>query len=210
MEAWVSMKRISILLSVSSLENSQHRLLLFNYVKETDNDDDMVPGFAPQNAESPVLLDLAYSHMCFTYSSGAQESDNCLVPEADIFQLGPLQWDIRLHAGCLLGIIGPVACGKTTLLLSLLGELTSHFVGDTATNTLSVNKSSYLPTFSYCPQVPVMHNGNVQFNIIFGSPFDKNRYDEVVEGCGLLPDVSRYSVSCFYYYYYYYYFIVDS
>jgi ABC-type multidrug transport system fused ATPase/permease subunit len=77
-------------------------------------------------------------------------------------------------------VTGPTGCGKTSLLLSLLGE-TIHESG-TATCPRDV---------AYVPQTAWLQNDSVRQNILFYSPFDQNRYDAVVSACGLLPDLEQ-------------------
>jgi ATP-binding cassette subfamily C (CFTR/MRP) protein 4 len=38
---------------------------------------------------------------------------------------------------------------------------------------------------SYASQIPWVFSGTVRENILFGSQLDKDRYDRVVEACGL-------------------------
>lgn len=77
-------------------------------------------------------------------------------------------------------VSGPTGCGKTSLLLSLLGE-TIHESG-TATCPRDV---------AYVPQTAWLQNDSVRQNILFYSPFDQNRYDAVVSACGLPPDLAQ-------------------
>ena len=42
---------------------------------------------------------------------------------------------------------------------------------------------------AYVPQQAWIQNATVQYNIVFGKNFDKRRYNKVLEGCALLPDL---------------------
>ncbi|KAJ4268320.1 ATP-binding cassette transporter yor1 [Fusarium torreyae] len=87
--------------------------------------------------------------------------------------------DISLEAqrGELVGIIGSVGSGKTSLLSALAGDMrqtegTMQFAADRA----------------YCPQYAWIQNASVRDNITFGKPFDQRLYSDVVHSCALLPD----------------------
>ena len=76
---------------------------------------------------------------------------------------------------------GKVAAGKTALLQALLGELDLRagqiFRPDEMTG--------------YCAQAPWLQSMSIRENILFSSPYDKSRYDEVLEACALMPDLSQ-------------------
>lgn len=99
------------------------------------------------------------------------------------FVLQPLSQPLCLERGDLVGLVGSTAAGKSTLLLGMLGELRG----------LLPFSSEETTRFSYCAQVPALHNGTVRENVLFGSPFHDARYQEVTEGCGLLPDIAEWS-----------------
>jgi ABC-type multidrug transport system fused ATPase/permease subunit len=77
-------------------------------------------------------------------------------------------------------VTGPTGSGKTSLLLSLLGE--TILESGTVTCPRDV---------AYVPQTAWLQNDSVRQNILFYSPFDQNRYDAVVAACGLLPDLDQ-------------------
>lgn len=77
----------------------------------------------------------------------------------------------------LVGVVGPVGGGKTTLLHTILREL-PPIVG-----ILDVAGS-----VSYASQEPWVFGGSVRQNILFGQPFDKKKYDEVIRVCALQRD----------------------
>ncbi len=81
--------------------------------------------------------------------------------------------------GALAAIVGPVGCGKSSLLESLLGQL------DRRRGALFVRGS-----VAYAPQVPWIFAGSLRDNVLFGQPLDEARYAAVVEACALGPDVA--------------------
>ncbi|XP_067014167.2 probable multidrug resistance-associated protein lethal(2)03659 [Anabrus simplex] len=84
---------------------------------------------------------------------------------------------LNVGPGKLLGIIGPVGAGKTSLLHVILGELPLQ------SGSLEVNGK-----VSYASQEPWMFAGSVRQNILFGQPFDKERYNQVIKVCALKRD----------------------
>lgn len=72
-------------------------------------------------------------------------------------------------------MVGPVGSGKSTLLQCLLGEL-----GPTQG---SVNTSGCL---SYASQEAWIFSGTVRENILFGMPYRKEWYEQVITACALV------------------------
>lgn len=77
-------------------------------------------------------------------------------------------------------VVGPVACGKTTLLLAILGEVTRH------DGRLEVA----VPRIGYCSQTPWITNTTIQRNILGTSLYNQQWYDKVIEMCLLQEDIS--------------------
>ena len=77
----------------------------------------------------------------------------------------------------ILAIIGEVGSGKSTLLRAVLGELPLH-----------EGKISYQGKIAYAPQVPWVFSGTIRENILFGLPFDEQKFQHVVDICGLSND----------------------
>lgn len=77
----------------------------------------------------------------------------------------------------LIGVIGSVGSGKTSLLAALAGDM---------------RKLSGSVTFgasrAFCPQYAWIQNATVRDNITFGKEFDREWYDAVTEACALRTD----------------------
>ncbi|KAK6207066.1 hypothetical protein LQW54_007494 [Pestalotiopsis sp. IQ-011] len=80
-------------------------------------------------------------------------------------------------------ILGPVGCGKSTILKAILGEATI-FSG-------SVWISS--KELAYCDQSPWVSNGSVRENIVSGTDFDAAWYNTVIHACALQVDLLQLS-----------------
>jgi len=78
----------------------------------------------------------------------------------------------------LVAIVGAVGCGKSSLFSALLGEMHK-------TN----GKMVISDTIAYIPQIAWIQNATVRDNIVFGEPFDKKKYDEIIEKAQLKQDL---------------------
>nr|RBQ85865.1 hypothetical protein FVER53263_03149 [Fusarium verticillioides] len=108
----------------------------------------------------------------------AETSDTEIRPVRDRdvpFSLNDIS--LECEKGELIGIIGGVGSGKTSLLSALAGDMRQtggilQFAADRA----------------YCPQYAWIQNASVRDNITFGKPFNQKLYSDVVHACALLPD----------------------
>lgn len=79
-------------------------------------------------------------------------------------------------------IVGPVGCGKSTLIEAMLHQR-------------MVKSGSRIASFSraaYCPQVPWIMNDTIRNNIIGFQEFDQSWYDFVCMACGLQEDLKNF------------------
>uniref|UniRef100_A0AAR2KA65 ATP-binding cassette, sub-family C (CFTR/MRP), member 9 n=1 Tax=Pygocentrus nattereri TaxID=42514 RepID=A0AAR2KA65_PYGNA len=90
--------------------------------------------------------------------------------------------NIRIPTGQLTMIVGQVGCGKSSLLLAMLGEMQTH-----SGKVYWSNKNRY--SVAYAAQKSWLLNATVEDNITFGSPFNKQRYKAVIDACSLQPDI---------------------
>ncbi|PMD39274.1 P-loop containing nucleoside triphosphate hydrolase protein [Hyaloscypha variabilis F] len=83
-------------------------------------------------------------------------------------------------------VVGPVACGKSSLCKALLGEMpVSQFQVCTINTGLSSRR------VGYCDETPYLSNTSIRENIIGISPFDTERYEEVIEATMLQHDFTN-------------------
>eukprot|EP00794_Sanderia_malayensis_P005601 gene5601-6290_t len=81
----------------------------------------------------------------------------------------------------LLMVVGPVGAGKTSLLMALCGEV------PVLDGSISIQGS-----VAYVPQKSWIFSGTVQQNILFGEPYDADRYYNVVNACALVEDFRQF------------------
>lgn len=87
--------------------------------------------------------------------------------------------NITIEAGSLTMIIGPVGCGKSTLVKSFLGE----------TRVLKGFVYVSSQEMSFCDQPAWLFNATARKNIIGVCDFDAQWYETVVNACALQKDI---------------------
>ncbi|KAK2494136.1 hypothetical protein MC885_020262 [Smutsia gigantea] len=113
--------------------------------------------------------------------------------------------NIQVPTGALVAVLGPVGCGKSSLVSALLGEM-EKLEGKVYVKVRRVEnpvKGSFARpwadpkvTFScgqgsvaYVPQQAWIQNCTLQENVLFGQALDPKRYQQTLEACALLADL---------------------
>ncbi|KAJ3923547.1 ABC protein [Lentinula edodes] len=96
--------------------------------------------------------------------------------ELEPFQVRNISLEIPCHS--LTAIVGKCGSGKSSLFQGLIGEM-----------RVVKGSFSFGGKVAYCPQIPWIQNTTVKNNILFGEPFDEEKYWRVVEVACLLPDL---------------------
>uniref|UniRef100_A0A158Q5Q4 Multidrug resistance-associated protein lethal(2)03659 n=1 Tax=Dracunculus medinensis TaxID=318479 RepID=A0A158Q5Q4_DRAME len=87
---------------------------------------------------------------------------------------------LKARAGQLIAIVGPVGCGKSSLLHSLLRE-TKCVSGKMRTNG----------RIAFVSQDAWIFSGSIRENILFGFPYEKERYEKTLQLCALNEDLAQ-------------------
>ncbi|KAJ2694386.1 hypothetical protein GGH99_000699 [Coemansia sp. RSA 1285] len=113
--------------------------------------------------------------------------------------------DVMFPLGQLSIVAGPTGSGKSSLLSALVGEMTlvrgSIMLPTIDPSTLAANFPKYtdviklsneglaIHDIAYVAQEAWLRNATIRENILFGEPYDKKRYEEVLYACALKPDL---------------------
>ncbi|CAJ0932315.1 unnamed protein product, partial [Mesorhabditis belari] len=85
---------------------------------------------------------------------------------------------LEAKPGALVAVVGRVGAGKSSLISALLGEM------EKLKGIIGVRGR-----VAYVPQQPWIQNLSLKDNILFGRPYDKQRYQKVISACALRPDL---------------------
>ncbi|XP_039991336.1 ATP-binding cassette sub-family C member 3 isoform X2 [Xiphias gladius] len=86
--------------------------------------------------------------------------------------------NVMVPQGSLLAVVGHVGCGKSSLISALLGEM------EKVEGEVSIRGS-----VAYVPQQAWIQNATLRDNILFGKPYNEQKYRCVLEACALTPDL---------------------
>ncbi|KAI8821599.1 P-loop containing nucleoside triphosphate hydrolase protein [Chytriomyces cf. hyalinus JEL632] len=88
--------------------------------------------------------------------------------------------ELRVPKGALVAIVGAVGSGKSSLLNATVGQLKP---------LNSDAKVVFNGSVGYAPQTAWIMNASLRDNILFGLPFDQERYDRAIDVCALRRDL---------------------
>ncbi|QRV83260.1 ABC transporter [Ceratobasidium sp. AG-Ba] len=118
------------------------------------------------------------------------KDDEPQTPEERPFELRDI--GVVFPEGVISLVSGPTGSGKSSLLAALLGEM-DRVEGEVylPKEPTRLNEKTGLPmTISYCAQQPWLEHSKRFKYSLFGSPFDKERYEATLNCCALLPDLA--------------------
>ena len=146
----------------------------------TDKDAAAAAVVPPPTAESDVL---GIRGASFTWSN---ENDGSLTPGPNRrnFTLR-IEDDVTFKRGVFNLVVGPTGSGKTSLLMALLGEL--HYLPNGPESYVSLPRAGGV---AYAAQESWVQNETIRDNILFGAPFDEERYNKVIDQCALKRDLT--------------------
>ncbi|KAL3867301.1 hypothetical protein ACJMK2_044515, partial [Sinanodonta woodiana] len=121
------------------------------------------------------------SHLQNSKSGNSKANDVQMGEDSCFTSFGLKGISLQVRKGELLAVIGPVGAGKSSLLMSLLGELPP------VEGKITLNGC-----LAYASQQPWVFSGTLRENILFGSPYDKTKYDQIVHCCALVKDIGHF------------------
>lgn len=156
-------------------------------------DEEEIPEEEQDFSESHPMI--GFKNASFQWHSACVDTTNIALQDINL----------EFPRGQLSIICGPVGSGKTSLLLALLGEMKlvsgrrflprpiesvafvsqQGEISDDCFGTIFI-RDIFINILSHC--IVWLQNASIRENITFGLPFDKTRYEEVLEICALNPD----------------------
>ncbi|KAK9471309.1 P-loop containing nucleoside triphosphate hydrolase protein [Dipodascopsis tothii] len=131
---------------------------------------------APRGRDAPYI---GFDNATFSWGSGESAAE---------FQLRGLS--VAFQVGRLNLVVGPTGCGKTSMLLALLGEMT--LLGGQVflpSGEAASADGEHTESVAYCAQHAWLLNDTIRNNILFDSGYNKQRYAAVVRACALTRDL---------------------
>ena len=89
----------------------------------------------------------------------------------------------NLLQGALVGVVGRVGSGKSSLLNALLAEMRC------TEGSVCVDPVLLEEGFGLASQEAWIQHATLRENILFGQQFDRERYEAVIKGCALTDDL---------------------
>jgi len=186
LEAQVSARRLRRYLSCAEIDPTWTKSLFSSTAETQNNATTLVPGTLDvtiPNGDDGVFVD----EDCIIHKTQQRHPMAVVVQSADFTWLNtpekndtPTLTDISISIprGSLVAVLGKVGSGKSSLLAALLGEMHRlngelHIDGDLA----------------LVAQTPWIQAATLRDNVLFGSDFDDQRYEEVIKACALDVDI---------------------
>ncbi|KAJ2668275.1 hypothetical protein GGI25_006465, partial [Coemansia spiralis] len=151
--------------------------------------------------ETPLLVESLHMHVtlpdALSIASLGSQNDNSTFSLKNI--------DVQFPIGGLSIVAGPTGSGKSSLLLALIGEMTLTrgriLLPAVDASTIAASNDKYkdiielsneglvISDIAYVAQEAWLRNATIRENILFGEPYNKDRYEEVLRACALKPDL---------------------
>ncbi|BGP16287.1 hypothetical protein JCM10213_008267 [Rhodosporidiobolus nylandii] len=126
--------------------------------------------------------------------AAAQESETPAAPEEPKFELKDI--NVSFPVGKLSLVCGATGSGKSSLFLALLGEMTRLsgriHLAKTGTSGSALDSNGLYDGVAYAAQLPWLQHMSIKENILFGAPYEKERYDAVLDACALRADLDMF------------------
>ena len=181
-QAWVSIGRVQNFLN---LRNSNW----LSYYTFDENNSSSSSNFKSLN-RNEVLLDIRNADFSWKKKASPElietmsERNNFIQNETNNIQFNLKNINLKINKGELIGIIGKVGSGKTSILHSILAEI------DIQDGRVRLSAENCSKGFAYVSQENWIRAGTIRENILFGADYDSNHYNRVLEACALQQDLS--------------------
>ena len=90
--------------------------------------------------------------------------------------------NFSVKKGTLCALVGRVGCGKSTTLMSFFNEIPK-----------TTGQLRFSGKLAYVEQEVTIYPGTVRSNILFGKPYDEEKYRKITEACCLLDDFKAFA-----------------
>ncbi|KAF9929843.1 hypothetical protein FBU30_001156 [Linnemannia zychae] len=185
-ETIVSIRRIEAFLNESEIS------------KYTDKEKKVAQEFTIQSPTSfihqpqpPSAISLTNATFKWHTKASSNTYDN-QAPSQSAFILKNLT--LSFSIGKLNLICGSTGSGKTSLLMALLREMDlisgSAHLPEVKSKIVDPTTGYIHGSLAYVSQYPWLQQASIRENILFGSPYESERYQHVLEACALLPDLA--------------------
>ncbi|ORX88735.1 P-loop containing nucleoside triphosphate hydrolase protein [Basidiobolus meristosporus CBS 931.73] len=117
-------------------------------------------------ADNRTKIDLQNATFCWTSNSDPTIKD----------------FSLKVKKGEIVAIVGDVGAGKSSLLLAIMGQITK-----------TGGALSIFGSIAYVPFDSWLLNASLRDNILFGSPYDPEKYKMILQVCALSKDLEQLS-----------------
>ncbi|GJE85927.1 multidrug resistance-associated ABC transporter [Phanerochaete sordida] len=170
-QAKVSLDRVSEFMTTTEL--------LDQYANELEEAE--APSFVPQVEIDPTVIGIRES--AFTWS---RDNDGTATPGRTRRSWAlRIEEEVTFKRGAINLIVGPTGSGKTSMLMALLGEM--HYLPAGPEAYVALPRAGGV---AYAAQESWVQNETIRDNILFGAPYDEERYNKVIEQCALKRDLT--------------------
>ena len=160
--------------------------------KETQNNSDKINKLNEElSKENMIIRNTTNSENFETPNDEENElvKDSCKIqikiPKGVDYDVTLKNINLEVYPGELLGIVGEVGCGKSSLLQAILNSLI--LLNPNECDGIYINGR-----IGYAAQIPWIQNDTIRNNILFSSEFEEEKYNNVLKLCELNEDLETF------------------
>ncbi|KAF9527915.1 multidrug resistance-associated ABC transporter [Crepidotus variabilis] len=177
--SWQTMLMIEAKVSLDRVSNFLQNAELLDTFEELKDHPEKMNLTTPTTPEEDTRIGFGNA----TFGWSLDEQDGRLSPSSRNYRLH-IDGDLLFKRGKINLIIGPTGCGKTSMLMALLGEM--HFIPANLDSWFSLPRGGGV---AYAAQESWLQSATIRDNILFGSPYEEGRYEKVIAQCALQRDL---------------------